>query len=193
VDIEYLNIKGRKERLYEEDLEKLGASVMKSTDLYKWGVIIPLLVGGRIGSLENIEQGRYDSVKRRYEFQDVDGTKGLEYLYASPHMQWCLSQLPRVSPALIRTAWEAIREDANFGRRIIRHDFRATYRSVGSDLGEDFAKVEVLIGHSLGTVVDLYHFNHWRVLGEVNDKVSAELWKMMKLPKLPKPKKAPKK
>ncbi len=183
-DIEFMGIRGRKERLYYPDLELLGAALMRSEHQYRWGVIVPLLCGGRIGSLENIEQGRYDSVKRRYEFQDVEGTKDLDYLYISPHTQWCLDQLPRISPALIRTAWEQIREDAKFDRLIWRHDFRRTFRSLGSDIEEDHIKLECLIGHSLGTLGEIYHHNDWKVLGEVNDRVCLKLWESMKLPKL---------
>jgi hypothetical protein len=181
-DIEYVGTKSRKERLYYPDLELLGAALLRSKNPYRWGVIIPLLCGGRIGSLENIEQGRYDTIKRRYEFQDVEGVKDLDYLYVSPEAKWCLEQLPRISGPLIRTAWEEIREDAKFDRTLWRHDFRRTFKSLGSDIGEDHIKLEVLIGHKLGGVTAIYHHNDWKVLGEVNDRVCSALWKAMKLP-----------
>ena len=189
--IEYLRLDSRSVRLFEDELKELGAAVKKSNHLYRWGVIIPLLCGGRIGALEQIGMGRFDKARRVVEFGGIEGVKDLKTLYLSPEALWCWKQLPRISPALIRQAWEVIRVTAGFNNEIRRHDFRRTFKSVGADIKANHLHVELLIGHKLGKIVETYLQADWRPLQETNDTISAHLWKLMKLPALPE-KKGPK-
>jgi hypothetical protein len=182
--IEYVPLKPRQVRLYAEELKALGDAVKRSKHLYRWGVIVPLLCGGRIGALEQISMGHFDKKKRLVEFNGVEGVKNLKTLHLSPEALWCWEQLPRVSASLIREAWEEIRVAAGFGNDFRRHDFRRTFKSVGADIKVNHLHVELLIGHSLGRIVETYLVADWQPLQETNDKVSKHLWRLMKLPAL---------
>ena len=172
--------KKRQERLYEEDMVKLSIAFQESQHPHKWGVPFVLLCGGRIGVLEQIEHGRWDATKRRLEFQEgVDGVKGLQFAYLCTEAIKCWEKLPRISPALLREAWEEIRDAANFGRRVIRHDLRRTFKSFGSDWGEGHIQLEILMGHSLGVIADTYHVQDWKVLQGVSDRVGKRIWKLL--------------
>lgn len=178
-EIRYLKGPSRDVRLYKEELPLLGKAVMASTHLYRWGTIIPLLCGGRIGALEHIEEGRWEPEKQRVEFSETqEGVKKLKYLYVSPECRWCWAQLPRISPALIRESWEEIRASAEFGKHIVRHDFRRSWRDRAQGENIEHSVAELLMGHTLG-VASIYLEGDWETMSHANNKVSAAIWKLM--------------
>jgi hypothetical protein len=67
-EVKYLRLPKRDVRLYREELPVLGKAVRGSTHLYRYGTIIPLLCGGRVGSLEKIEEGHLDKLRQRVEY-----------------------------------------------------------------------------------------------------------------------------
>ena len=169
------------DRLFEEDVRRLGKAWRESKDPLKNVCIWPLLVGSRKRAALYFGKGALDLNERVIRFDPKEeGLKGCEIIYLPECIMEVTKSLPsETDREAFKRAWKRLRKKAKVTETT--HDMRRTFCSFGGDLHYS-AGIMNLITHQAsgdGVVADTYYQPANKTYQQIVDHVGLHLWTLL--------------
>lgn len=184
-------------RMFPDEIKRLGKAWAASRDPHKWAIIMPLLTGCRKGAVQNIHMRNNDCVAPVISFpRKVGGLKGCKIVYLPSVMLEHIDQVGlHLTNTITKKSWTTLRKAAELDKipvpavkqvegepttyAITLHDCRRTFMSIGLDLGHDENLMDALLGHSRGKMKDTYGVRADPTLLALAEEVGSHIWSLL--------------